>query len=279
MTGDDFGLSVPINEAIADAHQKGILTTTSLMVAAPAAADAVSRARSLPTLNVGLHLVLVGGRPCLPPENIPGLVDETGSFSSNQVSNGMRMFFLPGVRRQLEAEIRAQFEAFAQTGLRLDHVNAHKHMHLHPTVLDLIITVGRDYGLKAVRLPNEPPQDVLIYDGKEKIRRYSRWLFFKPWLSIMQKRLRGKNIRFNDYVYGLHDSGHMNQDNLIRILSNLPEGVSEIYTHPATGAWDGMDPAAADYEYEAEYKALIHPRVRRVIEKFSIELSGFSDIH
>lgn len=277
MTGDDFGFSVPINEAIADAHQKGILTTASLMVAAPAAADAVSRAQSLPTLNVGLHLVLVSGRPCLPPDQIPGLVDDKGMFSSNQISRGLKMFFLPGIRPQLEAEIRAQFEAFTQTGLRLDHVNAHKHMHLHPTVLDLILDIGRDYGLNAMRVPNEPTLDVLIYDRKEKLRRYSRRLFLKPWVWLMQKRLRGNSIRFNDYVFGLHDSGHMNVENLIRILSNLPEGVSEVYSHPATGPWDGVDAAAADYEYEAEYKALIHPRIRRVLEKFSIELSGFSD--
>ena len=71
----------------------------------------------------------------------------------------------------------------------------------------------------------------------------------------------------------------MNLENLIRILSHLPEGTSEIYSHPATREWDGMDPAAADYEYEAEYKALIHPRTKRVIDKFSIELSGFHDMH
>lgn len=248
------------------------------MVAAPATADAISRARSLPTLNVGLHLVLVSGRPCLSPDKIPDLVNDKGMLSSNQVSNGIRMFFLHKVRRQLEAEIRAQFEAFGQTGLRLDHVNAHKHMHLHPTVLEMIINIGADYGLKAVRVPNEPPLEVLIYSKKEKLRRYTRWLFLKPWVAIMQKRLREKNIRFNDYIYGMDDSGHMNIDNLIRILSHLPEGISEVYSHPATQLWDGIDPLASDYEYEAEYKALIHPRIKQVIDKFSIQLSSFNDI-
>jgi len=82
VTGDDFGLAVPVNEAIEEAHRRGILTTASLMVGAGAAADAVERARQLPTLRVGLHLVLVEGRPVLPPREIPDLVDGRGEFST-----------------------------------------------------------------------------------------------------------------------------------------------------------------------------------------------------
>ena len=188
------------------------------------------------------------------------------------------MFFLPRVRRQLEAEIRAQFETFKKSGLRLDHVNAHKHMHLHPTVFDLIIRIGNDYGLKAVRIPAEPPLDALINSRYEWWRRHAWWWFLQPLVSRMKRKSRESNIHFNDFIYGLHDSGHMNVDTLIRILSHLPNGFSEIYSHPATGLPDEIVPAASDYEYEAEYKALIHPRVKRTLEKFSIELTGFGDI-
>ena len=126
------------------------------MVAAPAAADAVARARRLPGLRVGLHLVLVDGVAVLPPADIRGLVGPDGRFDDNQGRAGFRYFFAPGMRRRLAAEIRAQFEAFRATGLALDHVNAHKHMHLHPTVARLIVEIGRDYGMRAVRLPDEP---------------------------------------------------------------------------------------------------------------------------
>lgn len=248
------------------------------MVSAPAATDAISRAKSLPNLNVGLHLVLVCGDACLPHSEIPDLADKQNKFSENSVVSGCRMFFLPRVRRQLAAEIRAQFDAFKKTGLRLDHVNAHKHMHLHPTVLDLIISIGSEYGLKAVRIPEEPPLAALINNRKEWLHRYARWLFLKPLVSVMKRKLRKNNIRFNDFIYGLYDSGHMNIDTLIRILSHLPAGLSEVYTHPATGHSENVDPAAVDYEYEAEYKALIHPRVKRTIEKFSIELASFGDL-
>ena len=153
VTGDDFGLALPVNEAIEVAHRDGILTAASLMVSGQAAADAVERARRLPTLRVGLHVVLVQGRPVLPPEKVPDLVGESGEFGARLVRAGFRFFFLPAVRRQLEAEIRAQFAAFRETGLALDHANGHSHMQLHPTVMALIIRVGREFGLRAVRVP------------------------------------------------------------------------------------------------------------------------------
>lgn len=126
------------------------------MVAAPAAADAVARARLLPGLRVGLHLVLIDGEAVLPPGEIGGLVGADGRFTESQIGAGLGYFFKPGIRRQLAAEVRAQFEAFRATGLSLDHVNAHQHLHLHPTVARLVVEIGRAYGMRAVRLPSEP---------------------------------------------------------------------------------------------------------------------------
>ena len=97
------------------------------MVSAPAVADAIARAKNLPELNVGLHLVLSNGKATLPASEIPALVNSKGDFETNQVSSGIKMFFSAEAKTQLEKEIRAQFEAFKVTGLRLDHVNAHKH--------------------------------------------------------------------------------------------------------------------------------------------------------
>ena len=246
------------------------------MVSAPAAEDAVNRAKSLPDLKVGLHLVLSNGKSTLPATEIPKLVDSEGNFESNQVRSGINMFFNAEAKYQLEKEIRAQFEAFKATGLTLDHVNAHNHMHMHPTVFSLILTIGSEYGLTAIRIPNEPPLDSIIDDNKEKLQRYLRWLFFKPFISRMKKQCEIRGIQYNDTIYGLHDSGHMNIDKLIRILPHIEEGVTEIYAHPATERWDDIDPAANDYEFEAEYKALIHARTKRTIEKFDIQLSGFN---
>jgi hopanoid biosynthesis associated protein HpnK len=156
VTADDFGLAIPVNEAVERAHREGVLTTASLMVAEAAVDDAVARARALPGLRVGLHVVVVDGRPVLPPEQIPDLVDEDGMLTNRLASAGFRYFFHPRIRRQLEAEIRAQFEAFRATGLRFDHVNAQCHMHLHPTVFGIIVKVARAYGRPPMRIPWEP---------------------------------------------------------------------------------------------------------------------------
>ncbi len=247
------------------------------MVTGPAVGDAVARVRELPQLKIGLHLVLSHGRPCLPPAEIPDLVDDGGAFPDNELVSGVRMCFLPRVRVQLAAEIRAQFEAFRQTGLTLDHVNAHRHLHLHPVVLDQIIRIGRDYGLTAVRLPAEPVLDALVDDRAELLRRRCLSLCYKLLLDRMKRRLENNRLRHNERIYGFFDSGHLDIDRMVRILAHLPEGLSELYTHPATGPWPEVESGAADYEFEAEYKALIHPRVRRAIEKFSIELTGFNE--
>src|ERR1700760_3328276 len=117
LTADDFGLTPSVNDAVEHAHRAGALHAASLMVAAPAAADAVQRARAMPTLRVGLHLVVIEGPAVLLPAEIPDLVDATGWFPSDQLGLGIRYAMNPRVRRQLAAEIRAQFAAFLATGL------------------------------------------------------------------------------------------------------------------------------------------------------------------
>ncbi|MBX4145210.1 hopanoid biosynthesis-associated protein HpnK, partial [Ralstonia pickettii] len=162
FTADDFGLHPRVNAAVERAHRDGVLNAASLMVGAPAAQEAIERARRLPSLAVGLHLVLADGPATLPAHEIPALVGPDGRFGDAMAKDGCRFFFLPHVRAQLRREIRAQFDAFAASGLPLDHVNAHKHFHLHPTVLSLIIEIGRDYGLRAVRLPYETSAPALL---------------------------------------------------------------------------------------------------------------------
>ena len=142
VTADDFGLHEAVNDAVEQASRAGVLTAASLMVAAPAAADAVRRARKQPQLRVGLHLVLADGNAMLAPDRIPGLADQAGRMNSRMFVNGVRFFMLPELRRQLEAEIHAQFSAFMRTGLKLDHVNVHKHFHLHPMLLEILLRVG-----------------------------------------------------------------------------------------------------------------------------------------
>ncbi|XRD91066.1 hopanoid biosynthesis-associated protein HpnK [Dyella nitratireducens] len=259
VTADDFGLHEAVNDAVERGYRDGVLRAASLMVAAPAVADAVTRAKQNPGLAVGLHLVLADGRAMLPPAHIPDLVDAQGMFDSNMVRNGFRFFFLPQVRRQLAAEIRAQFEAFAATGLKLDHVNAHKHFHLHPTILTLMITIGREYGLRAIRLPSEPGM--------------GPWL--KPWLALMRWRLDRAGVAYNDHVFGLRHTGGMDEAVMLEILEQLPDGLSEVYLHPASHGH--ITESMANYRHADELAALLSPRVRQTIAERYRLCDGFSD--
>jgi hopanoid biosynthesis associated protein HpnK len=278
ITGDDFGLAIPVNEAIEVAHVSGILSTTSLMVGASAAADAVEKAKRLPTLKVGLHLVLVKGRPVLPPDSIPGLVNEHGEFHENLVAAGFRFFFLPNIRKQLEAEIRGQFDAFQKTGLPLDHVNAHNHMHVHPTILNLILKVGRDFGVNAIRVPHEPSLPAWHASRKGFVGKMTNALGLAPWMWFMKVRLRHAGMKANDFIFGRSDTGAMDEATVLRLLERVPRGVTEMYFHPATRRCPEIDEPMPTYRHEWELAALVSPKVRAVMEQLNIQTIGFQDI-
>ena len=126
------------------------------MVGAPAAADAVERARRLPKLRVGLHVVLVDGAPVMRASAHTGASRPNGYLRNDLPRYGAALAMSPAARRQAAEEIAAQFEAFRATGLPLDHVNAHRHFHLHPVVAASIMRIGRRYGMAALRVPVEP---------------------------------------------------------------------------------------------------------------------------
>jgi hopanoid biosynthesis associated protein HpnK len=253
ITADDFGLSEGVNEAVERAHRDGILTSASLMVGAPAAEDAVRRARAMPSLRVGLHLVVIEGPSVLPQSAIPDLVDADGQFPSDQLKLGIDYFFRPRIRRQLAAEIRAQFAAFAATGLTLDHANAHKHMHLHPTVGRMMIGIGRDFGLRAVRIPAEPPWVLRRCGTRVGLGAHAMY----HWTALLRRQAGAAGMAMNDHCFGLAWSGHMTPARLHALIPVLPEGRSEVYFHPAASRNALLRRLMPDYEHEAELSALL----------------------
>jgi hopanoid biosynthesis associated protein HpnK len=230
------------------------------MVGGPAAADAVARAGRLPELRVGLHLVVVDGRPVLPAGELGGLVGGDGEFERDLLRAGLKYFLLPAIRRQLKREIRAQFEAFRATGLSLDHVDAHQHMQLHPSVARLLIEIGRDYGITAMRVPAEPAAPLRAALPGEPYRPP----FYRPWVAGLRRRVRRAGLGAADQVFGIAWSGGMTEERVLRLLPNLPEGVSEIYFHP--------------YRHGDELAALTSPAVASRVAELGIGLIGYRDI-
>jgi hopanoid biosynthesis associated protein HpnK len=271
VTADDFGAAREVNDAVLDAHRNGILTAASLMVAAPAAADAVARAHAMLSLRVGLHLVLVDGKPFLPPSEVPDLIGADGNFRNDMARAGAAMFFLPHVKRQLEAEIAAQFAAFRATGLALDHVNAHKHFHLHPTIAGMIVKQAAAHGVRGARVPLEP-QDVLA--RIEPRRASAVTAITQPFARALRRRFARAGIASPDSVFGLAWSGGMTAARLKGVLDHLPHGLTEIYLHPATGSYPGSAPG---YRYAAEHAALLDSAVIAAARRGDIRLGGFCD--
>jgi hopanoid biosynthesis associated protein HpnK len=257
FSADDFGLSLEVNEAVERAHREGVLTRASLMVAGAAAADAVRRARAMPGLRVGLHVVAVEGASVLPHARIPDLVDAAGWFGSDQAGRGFRYYFSPRARRQLAAEIAAQYAAFAATGLRLDHANAHKHMHLHPVVGRLLIGIGREHGLTAIRVPAEPPRVMAVLG--EKVSAGDRALY--AWSFWLRRAALRAGLAVTDHCFGLRWSGAMTAERLLRLAPVLPPGESEIYTHPATAQNALLKRLMPSYQQGRELAALLDARV------------------
>jgi hopanoid biosynthesis associated protein HpnK len=274
VTADDFGLHEAVNEAVELGSRAGVLTAASLMVAAPAAADAVRRALTLRHLRVGLHVVLADGGAMLPPASIPDLCDADGRMDAGMLGRGVRFFAMPRVRRQLEAEIRAQFAAFARTGLALDHVNAHKHFHLHPTLLGMLVRIGREYGTPAIRVPAEPVWFAARRGGWAGALAAG---LLAPLTVLMRRRLRAAGISFNARLFGVAASGAMDEATLLSILTRLGDGVTEIYLHPAVQSGEVIAASMRGYRHADELAALLSPRVRAALDSGAVGRGGYAD--
>jgi hopanoid biosynthesis associated protein HpnK len=266
VNADDFGRSHSINKAVVRAHREGILTTASLMVNEPGFDEAVALARENPRLGVGLHLTLVCGRSALPPEQIPGLVNERGEFSDKPVATGFRYFFQSRLREPLRAEIHTQFAKFRATGLPLDHVNGHLHLHLHPAVFSILMEDAASLGIQRLRLTR---------DCLSRSRRMTRghWFYrvshaaIYEWLSGRARRpLQQRGIRHAQITFGLLQNARVDEEYILKLLPELPPGDSELYSHPSL---DGFKP---------ELDALVSPRVKELVGKLGIELIRYQDL-
>lgn len=266
VNADDFGRSSEINQAVFRAHTEGILTTASLMVNEPGCAEAVELARKLPRLGVGLHLTFLCGRSALPPERIPGLVDRAGEFTRNPAGAGFRYFFQRGLREQLRAELRAQLLRFAATGLPLDHVNGHLHLHLHPVIFRLLMEEAARLDIRRVRLTRDLFRLDLRLARGNWLYRVSHAVIFSALARRARPELRARGIRHTRAVFGLLQNARVDEGYLLRLLPRLPAGDSELYSHPSLR------------EFRHEFEALISPAVARRLRESGVGLIRYQDL-
>ncbi len=277
VNGDDFGVSHGVNHAISEAHQRGILTSTSLMVTGDAFEEAVALAKAHPSLAVGLHLVLCCGKSALPPQQIAHLVDAQGNFPADPVKAGWRYQFNPAARRELGLEIRAQLEKFHQTGLPLSHVDGHLHLHTHPAVLRSLSELAAEFAIKVVRLPYEELSFTFNLDRR-------RWLTKIIWSFVFGRLhgygegwLKAQGIAVAERVYGLLQTGNMTEDYLLGLIPQIRANLVEIYAHPAIPM--AGEPGHGSVESgKRELHALLSEQVRDVLVSCGFQLSNYNQL-
>jgi hopanoid biosynthesis associated protein HpnK len=266
INADDFGRSDSINEAVIRAHRDGVLTSASLMINEPSAEAAVALARKNPALGVGLHLTLLLGHSALTSKEIPGLVNERGEFREAPIRTGLRYSLRRDLREQLRKEIRAQFARFKATGLTLDHVNGHLHLHLHPVVFRILMEEAEAFGIRHMRLTREPFWlDFRLASGKRWYRTTHAVVYH--FLSRnAQGSFQEKKIMHTERVFGLLEDSRVDEEYVLKLLPVLPGGDSELYSHPS------LD------KFKHEFDALVSPRVKQRMNELSIERIRYQDL-
>jgi hopanoid biosynthesis associated protein HpnK len=233
VNADDLGLSVGVNDGIFDAHDRGILTSASLFANAPATIDAIRRARCRPSLGIGAHLTLVDGTPTLPPNRLSSLVQDGGRFRAS-----WRSFVLACLRGnvaldQTERELTAQIDRIRAEGIRLTHLDAHKHVHAFPPLFAIVLRLATTFHIPVVRVPYERWSPVC---GDEQHRHRARRqalanIAMLPWARRDYRTAMAQGVRVPQFVGRIH-TGVMSAESLEATFRRLRPGITELMVHP-----------------------------------------------
>jgi hopanoid biosynthesis associated protein HpnK len=276
VNADDFGLSPGTNRGIIEAYRDGILTSASLMVVGDAFEEAVALAHAHPDLSLGIHLTLVEGNSVLPPGQVPSLVTPDGQFCR---SLGIFLLkWLTGQVRMSEVrrEFAAQIEKALDHGVRIDKLDSHMHVHLLPGIFHAVQAVATRYRIRAIRLPREPLAG-----------RGNRFSIAGLWrraaltsLAIPRARpLAAAGLFHATRFAGIGESGHLTEEDLLRLLGGLQPGITEVMLHPGyrDGIVDGW-PMSRRYDRERELRALTSPRVKDLVRHSQIGLVNYRTV-
>ena len=275
VNADDFGLHPLINAGIIKGHQEGFITSTSLMPSAPCWQEAVRLAKENPRLGIGVHLTLVGGVPSvLPKEQVSSLLDDEGLFLPDYVAFAKRYYSGAVKKAELEAELRAQLERALSCGVNITHIDSHQHTHVLPGINSLVLKLSNEYNIIRVRIPKE---GYLFTGGFQTgVGRLIGRSGLSFCADMAALRADSLGLRHPQHFYGMLAGGHLNAQLIANILRQLPEGVSEIMTHP------GLDSAALgkvfswQYHWREELDAYLDAGNKALLRELGIEPVSFA---
>lgn len=232
VNADDFGLTSGVNQAIVELHHRGALTSTTLMAHAQATEDAIDQAIGNPSLGVGCHVVLVDGAPTLPPAELPTLVDSsTGRFRPT-LGQFVQDLFLGRIRpSEIAAEAEAQIARLRNRGLRLTHIDTHKHTHMFPRVLEPLLNAAQRQHITAIRNPFEPAFSVAATRKAPMLRRAQVQVLNRFEPSFL-RRVSAAGLSTTNGAIGVLATGTLDATTLAALLQHIPDGTWELVTHP-----------------------------------------------
>ena len=267
VNADDFGFTAEVNRGIVDAYRQGVLRSTTLMANGAAFDDAVERARLHPRLDIGCHLTLIGGRSVLHPQRpLPGSVPAflralASGFSASRI----------------EDELAAQVEKILAAGLHPTHLDTHKHTHLAPPVLHAVLSIGARYGIPWIRRPFDTP--IFQAPPNAPWSRQALQRALKPLEQRLLAAIRRAGLRTTDAFWGFQLTGACGEGELEAVLARLPDGVTELMTHPGYCDQQLLDaPTRLKQSRRLELDALRSDRVAREVERAGVQLCGFGEL-
>jgi hopanoid biosynthesis associated protein HpnK len=232
INADDFGLTPGVNRGIAELYAAGLLTSTTLMARAQASDEAIEMAKAHPALGVGCHVVLADGRPMSATGDIPTLIEQgTGHFPAGIGSFVIRVLARRIQPAEIDREVRAQIEFLQSKGLRLTHIDTHKHTHMFPTVLRAVLRAACACGIRAVRNPFEPRWAI-------RATKQAPWLRLAEvgalrWLEPVCRRIISEEgFTTTDGTVAVAGTGTLDAAMVRTLLKQMPAGTWELVSHP-----------------------------------------------
>jgi len=272
VNADDFGLDPGTNRGIIEAHCQGIVTSVSLMPTGDAFEEAVALAHQYTDLSVGIHLTLVEGKSVLPAAKIPSLVTADGGFIKTPGAF-VKQWAMGRVRlAEVKQELEAQVAKVADHGISIDKLDSHMHLHLLPGIFQTVVELGRTHRVPGIRLPREEVR----WRGLNRLADSAKQVVLGSLSRLQGRYMRSAELFCPDYLYGLADSGRMTESTLLRLLSWLRPGVTEIMVHPG---YQGSEleswPLSHRYRREKEVQALTSFKVKELVKELQINLVSY----
>ena len=285
VNADDFGLTEGVNRAIVDGHINGIITSTTLMANGTAFVSAIASASTVPDLGIGVHLNLTQGRPVCPASQVPTLVNSEGFFYPSPGVLAGRILNRKIHPGEVENELRTQIEKIASAGIRITHLDSHKHIHLLPPIFDLVIKLAREYGIDCVRLPIEPASGALgpLQSGRSGWPRMAKQYLLARALSALAacqvKKVAHAGLYRPGYFFGLSQTGFLNTPILEQMLRAVPDGTSEIMCHPGYVDAELLNTRTRLREQrQIELEALTSSSVRQLVNELGAHLIPYDKL-